>query len=111
MSALPEIVLNTAADPALLEGWVTNPLGLTERRVQVELDPPQVRVAWGPQDRPVGTGYLQVEGAGAGASTAALRVEFTGDRDRGPTVDGGTDPAARMLDALAMHVDETLNPD
>ncbi|TVT58447.1 hypothetical protein FNH05_06465 [Amycolatopsis rhizosphaerae] len=89
MDALPELVLNTAADPARRNAW----LGFHDS--QVRLDPPRLHLEW-----PGGQGELHVFESGAGSSRAELRV----------ACEAG-EVAARMLDALADQVNENFNPD
>ncbi|GAA5162845.1 MULTISPECIES: hypothetical protein [Amycolatopsis] len=90
IDAEPDLVLNTAGDPARTGAWLTDALGA--RDVRTETEPPRLRFTW-----PGGRGELHVEARGAGASTARLRL------------DGGDQAAAdRALDALAAVVDDNF---
>ncbi|PXY33474.1 hypothetical protein [Prauserella endophytica] len=92
-AAMPAIVLNTAADPAQSKAWLCDVLGVGPGDVDCHLDPPHAYFAW-----PGGQAELRVDGGGAGASTAHLRVSGDGDL------------AARALAALAGQVDQNLDP-
>lgn len=94
IDAMPEIVLNTATDPDRAKAWVSDVLHLRLADVRFDAEPPLVRVAWYG-----GSGELRVDGAGAGASTAHLRL----------SCDGTEDLARRALDALADEVGQNFN--
>ncbi|MFF5989396.1 hypothetical protein [Prauserella flavalba] len=92
-AAVPAIVLNTAADPSQSKAWLCDVLGVSPGDVSCHLDPPRAYFAW-----PEGKAELRVDGEGAGASTARLRL--SGDGDLAP----------RALDALASQVAQNLDP-
>ncbi|GHF39779.1 hypothetical protein FHX82_006724 [Amycolatopsis bartoniae] len=91
LDAEPDIVLNTAADPARAKAWLTDVLGAGD--VRLDTEPPRLRFTWSG-----GSGELHVDAGGAGASTATLRLDCAGDEDL----------ARRALDALADEVDQNF---
>jgi hypothetical protein len=99
MGALPEIVLNTAADPARAGAWVTGALGLDGEEVRVEPVSEGLAVEWGRMGEPRGSGVLTVDEDGVGAAMVELRVRCE---------ESEPDPAERMLAALAGEVDQNF---
>jgi hypothetical protein len=95
IGAVPEIVLNTATDPARAKAWLTDVLDLDTDEVRFDTQPPRLHVSW-----QGGSGELRVDAAGAGASTVHLRL----------SCDAADELAARALDALADQVDENFTP-
>ncbi|MEH1126880.1 hypothetical protein [Micromonospora sp. CPCC 206061] len=87
MSAPPEVVFNTATDPAR-SGWLPNEL----RTARPELDLERLRARW--QDR----AQLTVSPNPAGGARVELQVAEEGRED-----------ADRALDELARTVDDNLS--
>ncbi|MGW4487397.1 hypothetical protein ACWEOE_26560 [Amycolatopsis sp. NPDC004368] len=93
MSALPEIVANTATDLTRVGGLLTEVVGVGADEVRCEADLPRIHLDW-----PGGSALLTVTGSGAGASWVTLRL----------TPGNGDDTAHRLLDGLADRVDENF---
>ncbi|GAB3562419.1 hypothetical protein GCM10027445_02950 [Amycolatopsis endophytica] len=96
IAAMPEIVLNTAADPGQVKAWLTDVVGVRPEEVRCHVDRPRVELEW-----PSGQAELRAETSGAGASVVHLRLSATAS---------SAELARAALDALAVQVGQNFNP-
>jgi hypothetical protein len=120
MAADPDIVLNTAADPARAQAWLPAPAHLVDhgagtvdvawtadgpvRRYEIGLRPEAHTLEWSPVGHDGWPGVLRVTDHGAGSSEAELQVETGG---RHPE-DDVRRVLERALEGLAGEVDQNF---
>jgi len=96
MPADAEVVFDVAADLERLDAWLPADVtgaGPNRLRVSGEMDgrkvdetgligvrPEQLRLEWGSEDDADYAGWLQVQHAGAGASSVTMHLSFFGDQ-------------------------------
>ncbi|WP_107657186.1 hypothetical protein [Nocardia suismassiliense] len=107
MAADPDIVLNTAADPARAAAWlpITRSAEDAAEHYEIRLSADEHLVRWRPHGADTWSGWLRVTESGAGASEAELGVHDSGELD----ADALRAALDRSLHGLAGEVEQNFN--
>ncbi|KJY43850.1 hypothetical protein VR41_01265 [Streptomyces sp. NRRL B-1568] len=119
MPALPEVVYDQACDLRRLEAWLPRDLHVRQEdppavtvhedrtgedaAAMVRLQKDRLRMEWGTRETGRYAGWLEVTGAGSGASTVTVHLSFF-DESHAPSDGSVEDALEKSLDRLAEQV-------